>query len=71
MPEEIKRKRGRPPKNKTDTNSSNISENNSSSIPSKDYEFNSYFGTVPINDLDSFSVAISTLHLLQKKSEVS
>lgn len=54
MPEEIKRKRGRPPKIKTDTNSGNISEINTSTIPSKDYEFNSYFGTVPINDLDSF-----------------
>ena len=46
MPDEVKRKRGRPPKNKTTTESvtENISEVNSS-IPltdSKSYEFNSY-----------------------------
>ena len=40
MPEEIKRKRGRPPKNKTDTHSSAVSETNNSNVPS--YEFNSY-----------------------------
>lgn len=40
MPEEIKRKRGRPPKNKTDTHSSTVSETNNSKEPS--YEFSSY-----------------------------
>lgn len=39
MPEEIKRKRGRPPKNKTDT----IIETNQSIANSADYEFNSYY----------------------------
>ena len=53
MPEEIRRKRGRPPKNKADPNACNISETNSSSVQNQSYEFNSYFGTVPISDFDS------------------
>lgn len=61
MPEEIKPKRGRPPKNKTDTYN-NTSETNSSSIPNKDYEYSSYFGTVPIGDIDSiFGCNISSV----------
>lgn len=61
MPEEIKPKRGRPPKNKTDPKQ-NISEVNSSTIPNKDYEYNSYFGTVPIGDVDSiFGCNISSV----------
>lgn len=44
MPEEIKRKRGRPPKNKTTTLPSQIVETNiyNSQDISKEYEFNSY-----------------------------
>lgn len=41
MPEEIKRKRGRPPKNKTE----NIVEVNSSTSQSNEYEFNSYYSS--------------------------
>lgn len=62
MPEENKPKRGRPPKNKTDTPKQNVSEINSSTIPNKDYEFNSYFGTIPIGDVDSiFGCNISSV----------
>ena len=45
MPEEqVKRKRGRPPKNKTTTLSSEsqLSETNQDNLKDKEYEFNSY-----------------------------
>ena len=54
MPEEVKRGRGRPPKNKSTTQTVETnSQHESSSISNNSYEFNSYFGTVPIGDLDS------------------
>nr|DAZ84228.1 MAG TPA: Portal protein [Caudoviricetes sp.] len=62
MPEEqIKRKRGRPPKSQTvEINSTNISETNSTQIsqstqatitPSHTYEYNSYFGSIASTDI--------------------
>ena len=50
MPEETMRKRGRPPKTKQ-----TAEINSAATLPPRDanYEFNSYFGTVPIGDLDS------------------
>lgn len=54
MPEEVKRGRGRPPKNKSTTTSVETnSKQESSSTINNSYEFNSYFGTVPIGDLDN------------------
>lgn len=62
--EQIKRKRGRPPKSQTvEINSTNISETNSTQTsqstqtttpPPHSYEANSYFGTVPVNGADIF-----------------
>ena len=50
MSEEIKRGRGRPKKNTTvETNTVQSSPTNSDTT----YEFNSYFGTVPLSELDS------------------
>lgn len=50
MSEEIKRGRGRPKKNTTvETNTVQSSPTNSDAT----YEFNSYFGTVPLSELDS------------------
>ena len=50
MSEEIKRGRGRPKKNITvETNTVQSSPTNSDTT----YEFNSYFGTVPLSELDS------------------
>lgn len=61
MPEEqIKRKRGRPPKSQTvEINSTNISETNSAqtpqsnqtALPSHTYEYNSYFGSIASTDI--------------------
>jgi len=62
LPEEqIKRKRGRPPKSQTvEINSTNISETNSTQIsqstqatitPSHTYEYNSYFGSIASTDI--------------------
>ena len=43
MPEEVKRKRGRPPKNKSTTATPIVETNNATSQDSPiDYEFNSY-----------------------------
>lgn len=62
--EQIKRKRGRPPKSQTvEINSTNISKMNSTQTsqstqtttpPPHSYEANSYFGTVPVNGADIF-----------------
>ena len=62
--EQIKRKRGRPPKSQTvEINSTNISETNSTQTSQStqtttplphSYEANSYFGTVPVNGADIF-----------------
>lgn len=59
--EQIKRKRGRPPKSQTvEINSTNISEINSTQIsqsiqttttPSHTYEYNSYFGSIASTDI--------------------
>lgn len=58
--EQIKRKRGRPPKSQTvEINSTNISETNSTQIsqsiqtttPSHTYEYNSYFGSIASTDI--------------------
>ena len=55
--EQIKRKRGRPPKSQTvEINSTNISETNSTQIshstpPPHTYEYNSYFGSIASTDI--------------------
>lgn len=50
MSDEVKRGRGRPPKNTTvETNT----EHSSPTVKDESYEFNSYFGTVPISNLDA------------------
>lgn len=57
MPEEqIKRKRGRPPKSQTvETNSTQTSQSTQTTTPPPhSYEANSYFGTVPVNGADIF-----------------
>lgn len=57
MPEEqIKRKRGRPPKSQTvETNSTQTSQSTQTTTPPPhSYEANSYFGTVPVNNADIF-----------------
>ena len=57
--EEIKRGRGRPKKN--NIKSSEINAEQSSHISDKTHEFNSYFGTVPMSELDDiFGCSIST-----------
>ena len=58
--EETKRGRGRPKKNNT-SKISEINTEQSSSISDKTHEFNSYFGTVPMSELDDiFGCSIST-----------
>lgn len=53
LPEEqIKRKRGRPPKTQTlETNSTQISQSTNATTPSKTYEYNSYVGRVLSTDI--------------------
>ena len=58
--EEIKRGRGRPKKNNINK-SSEINTEQSSPIFDKTHEFNSYFGTIPMSELDDiFGCSIST-----------
>lgn len=49
MPEELKRKRGHPPKNKTDTPNTTCE---SSSHHAQEYEYNSYFGSKGFQDME-------------------
>lgn len=50
--EQIKRKRGRPPKSQTlETNSLQTSQSNQNTTPSQTYEYNSYFGSIASMDI--------------------
>ena len=50
--EQIKRKRGRPPKSQiSETNSTQTSQSTQTATPSKTYEYNSYFGSIASTDI--------------------
>lgn len=61
MSEEVKRGRGRPRKNTTSNVIVETNTEQSSPTTESNYEFNSYFGTVPMSELDTiFGCSIST-----------
>ena len=61
MSEEVKRGRGRPRKNTTSNVIVEANTEQSSPATNSNYEFNSYFGTVPMSELDTiFGCSIST-----------